>query len=253
MKECTRDDCNRKALAKGLCTSHYQAERMSAIRSGVRALHPPCAHCGADMAGAIPSKRFCSPRCKADHFIAVDKAERLAARTDRKCLNCERVFTPESSAGKARTCSRSCSVTWHNRVRAERAQARWEAAKKPCPVCGADLPDDRKAGSVYCSPECKKKEMDARWRARSPGYNRQYLYGVTPDQTAAMLAAQANRCAICGTEAGIGKNGLHLDHDHTTGKVRALLCGPCNNGLGLFKDDPARLRAAAAYLEAHTV
>lgn len=42
---------------------------------------------------------------------------------------------------------------------------------------------------------------------------------------------------------------LVMDHDHATGIVRALLCHPCNIGLGGFKDNPAHLRLATTYLE----
>jgi hypothetical protein len=60
-----------------------------------------------------------------------------------------------------------------------------------------------------------------------------------------MLVEQGNRCAICG---GV-LDKPHLDHKHgKDGYVRAILCGPCNHGIGLFQDDPERLEAAAAYL-----
>jgi DNA-directed RNA polymerase subunit RPC12/RpoP len=67
-----------------------------------------------------------------------------------------------------------------------------------------------------------------------------------------MLAEQNYRCAICGAEGTSEKWGrLHVDHDHDTGKVRALLCVNCNHGLGKLKDDPKLLDMAAAYLRKH--
>jgi len=89
--------------------------------------------------------------------------------------------------------------------------------------------------------------MDARWRERYPGYNRQRLYGITPEQYAALLASQDGRCAICRTDTPNGK-GWHVDHDPATKRIRGVLCGGCNNGLGNFRDNPARLRCAADYL-----
>lgn len=76
---------------------------------------------------------------------------------------------------------------------------------------------------------------------------RDYRYGITPEQYDAMWSAQGECCAICkGTEhRGVS---WHTDHDHVTGKVRGILCGPCNNALGLFKDDPVRIQAAVEYL-----
>lgn len=90
--------------------------------------------------------------------------------------------------------------------------------------------------------------MDERWRAKAPGYNRRRLYGIDPEQYAALLAAQDHRCAICHTETPGGKGSWHVDHDHTTKAIRGLLCHACNIGLGNFDEDPARLLAAAAYL-----
>ena len=70
-------------------------------------------------------------------------------------------------------------------------------------------------------------------------------YGITLEDYEAMLAAQDGRCAICRQPPK--KNRLHVDHDHMTGEVRGLLCGPCNRGLSYF--ERANKRAAIlAYL-----
>lgn len=75
------------------------------------------------------------------------------------------------------------------------------------------------------------------------------LYGVSAEQIKAMLEAQGYVCAICG--APPKRKALAVDHDHNTGRVRAMLCHPCNGALGLMRDDPERLRKAIAYLEHH--
>ena len=69
------------------------------------------------------------------------------------------------------------------------------------------------------------------------------LYKISPEERQEMWQAQEGKCKICGVVAE-----LHLDHDHTTGAVRALLCANCNRGIGQLKDDPGLLEAAAAYL-----
>ena len=63
-----------------------------------------------------------------------------------------------------------------------------------------------------------------------------------------MLRKQDGVCAICRTAPA-----AHVDHDHGTGAVRALLCFNCNGGLGQFKDDPEVLREAADYVAFHTL
>jgi len=70
-----------------------------------------------------------------------------------------------------------------------------------------------------------------------------------------MLASQGRKCAICDQPELTVIRGktitLAVDHDHATGAVRALLCRRCNHMIGMACDDPALLRAAATYLEAH--
>jgi hypothetical protein len=74
-------------------------------------------------------------------------------------------------------------------------------------------------------------------------------YGLTPEQYDEMLAFQGGVCAICREKPGALS--LHVDHDHTTGAVRGLLCVRCNNALGLFKESHDLFAAAADYLERH--
>lgn len=88
---------------------------------------------------------------------------------------------------------------------------------------------------------------------------RQQRFTLTREAFDALFAEQGNRCAICRTDSP-GKNFWAVDHDHsccpgsdkTCGQcVRAILCGPCNTGLGLFRDNEDRLRSAADYLARH--
>lgn len=75
-------------------------------------------------------------------------------------------------------------------------------------------------------------------------------YGIGIADYDAMLAAQGGRCRICGTTDPKTKRGEYfaVDHCHATGKVRGLLCVPCNLLIGYAQDDPERLRSAIQYL-----
>jgi Recombination endonuclease VII len=83
-----------------------------------------------------------------------------------------------------------------------------------------------------------------------------YKYNITKEQYDQMYAAQNGGCAICKRPetAVIGKKVMELavDHDHKTGKVRALLCSTCNTSLGGFQDSPKLLQAAIEYLKEHS-
>jgi len=78
-------------------------------------------------------------------------------------------------------------------------------------------------------------------------YHLKRRYGITATEADEMLAAQEGLCAICKSAPA-----AHVDHDHATGAVRALLCFGCNGGLGQFKDNPMFLHAAAYYVALHT-
>ena len=73
-------------------------------------------------------------------------------------------------------------------------------------------------------------------------------FGISIDDFNKMLAAQDGVCAICREKNFLDRR-LAVDHDHATSIVRGLLCTGCNGMLGLSKDRPGVLRAAAEYLE----
>jgi len=78
-------------------------------------------------------------------------------------------------------------------------------------------------------------------------------YGMTVADYDRMLSDQEGGCAICGDDGQAGRWAglLHVDHCHSTGAVRGLLCESCNLALGKFKDDPRLLRRAAEYIQSH--
>lgn len=105
------------------------------------------------------------------------------------------------------------------------------------------------------NPEAAKKHREAeeQRRRRCPEVQaaktlRHALnkHRLTLDQFHSMFERfEENGCPICGSY----ELTPHIDHNHTTGKIRKMLCALCNKGLGLFRDSPELLRQAAFYLE----
>jgi len=100
----------------------------------------------------------------------------------------------------------------------------------------------------------KSRAAGARFAARNPQkikmWRRYHLikkYGITEEDYQRMFDEQNGGCAICGGTKG--KNGrLHIDHNHATGKVRGLLCSPCNVAIGMLRENPALFQKAQDYI-----
>src|SRR5574341_1404082 len=73
-------------------------------------------------------------------------------------------------------------------------------------------------------------------------------YGITREQYMHLLNSQQGGCAICG-QLPSGRFQLAVDHCAVTGRIRGLLCNPCNLGIGQLGHDPARLQRASSYLQ----
>lgn len=134
-----------------------------------------------------------------------------------------------------------------------------------------------------------KRDYEQQWNEKNPDYRRQYhkewrqnnpdnvragkkrwaqnnrvkmraskrrcilkkKYGITPEQHTLMLIQQNDCCAICNRHKSEFKKSLCVDHDHATGKVRALLCRNCNLLLGYARDNVTTLQDSISYLLKH--
>lgn len=123
-----------------------------------------------------------------------------------------------------------------------------------------------KSRANYRKNKTRHKEVSRQWRHAHPQKMRQYQreykkrypekardsylkrkYGISQIAVETLAIKQDRLCKICRTVGG--KFGLVVDHCHNTKMFRGLICEFCNSALGLFRDDPVRMRAAAKYIE----
>lgn len=146
------------------------------------------------------------------------------------------------------------------------------AETKRCRVCGENRPmsdfwADKRArdGKQNSCRVCNKAASDA-WKKANPekhlAYRRRrserakaewrnWAYGITHEEYDALLKMQGGVCALCGRPPKT--RSLAVDHDHSTGVVRGLLCLPCNTALGKLGDSIETLERAIDYLRGATM
>jgi hypothetical protein len=100
-----------------------------------------------------------------------------------------------------------------------------------------------------------RKDHPEQWSQIQRASNLRTKYGISVEEFDALLLSQGGCCAICGSsdsqmrkKKGKLTGCFAVDHDHETGKVRGLLCGHCNTGLGLLRDNVEILKKALVYL-----
>ena len=128
----------------------------------------------------------------------------------------------------------------------------YQRPRQRCSVCDRLKRKDDFSRLGWRSAICRPCELEQ----QRPG-NAQYAhvrrlardYGLTVAQYEQMLAKQEGKCAICGELPKTGRR-LYVDHDHTTGLVRGLLCNRCNAGIGLMQESLDLLQRAIRYLSA---
>lgn len=138
---------------------------------------------------------------------------------------------------------------------------------KTCKNCGIEKPFEdfyphkrtRDGRGAWCKKCLMAKTAEKRkdpvqkelWKEYGRRSRLKKRYGITADQYDQMVIDQEGVCAICksNTAGGRGLNSrLAVDHNHETGEVRGLLCGMCNQGIGMFKEDTEVMKKAIEYL-----
>jgi len=128
------------------------------------------------------------------------------------------------------------------------------SAVKSCKECGESdmaklVPDKSRPGGV------RSKCRSCREKSNRGGKNKENhlkrTYGLSLSEFNTMLTKQKECCLICQKHRNELPVDLHVDHCHTTGKVRGLLCYSCNAALGGFKDSLPLLASAFEYILKH--
>lgn len=182
-----------------------------------------------------------------------------------RCPNCNDEVVQNTTGRPRRFCSRDCTNAYYNarktkgngKRKAEQhslAQIDVEARTAVCAICGpgAKIWKGGKGRERWRCAARVRAQVSRAWQ-RDPDLERERKWasrgvvGMTVARFEEMLVEQEGKCALC--TAPVER--AVVDHNHTTGEVRALLCTTCNTGLGKFGDDPDRLDAAATYLRSY--
>jgi hypothetical protein len=131
-------------------------------------------------------------------------------------------------------------------------------SQKHCTICSGTFIGRK--NQVVCSIDCRrahKKVVADKWHKANPERAKDGIlrrtYGITIGQYYSMLANQSGACAICGSKDPGRYERFVVDHCHSTGEVRGLLCHHCNLMLGHARDLEATLTKAIKYLREHSV
>jgi hypothetical protein len=228
-----------------------------------------CAQCGQEFIAFSERSLCCSKPCF-DKFTSETRKEKrrldFSPLPDKPCRQCGKIYTPKTKASNF--CSDTCRqrakylanrspeiITGkkmalrgrkqseeHVAKRAASLAASLSSTKRKCVKCDEEFTPTL-AAQKYCSGRC----WQAVDRKKRPNRNR---VSIPASQYSDLMLAQDGKCAICKCDSGTNNRGdrLAVDHCHSTGKIRGLLCHKCNTAIGLLKDSKENLLEAIRYL-----
>lgn len=205
-----------------------------------------CKQCGKDIDLRHFNARYCSMRCKdktkrLKNFVPLTKLERSVINTKSSRMRTEE-GNKKISESYLKTLANPIKRALYN----EKIQKSLEG--KICDKCGkiykAKNHRQRYCGSLNgkngcCWEQRKERNLDSWYKNE---------YGISFEDFKVLSTKQGDVCNICGKKE-LERRQLLVDHDHKTGKIRGLLCGKCNRGLGHFQDNILLLQSAIEYLQ----
>ena len=274
--DCSEKSCNNSVFSKGLCRKHYEQERAmlapfcsilnctskvyrgtlccSHYRSHIKSLHPEC-----KVPGCTDKQKTLTSELCAKHLFRYSRHGSVEQPRQQDWGTREKHPLYQT-------------YHWHKRKANNALVDEWADDFWKFVACVGDKPEGcilRKENinaplgptnwewkETY--PSKDKAGYAREWRKNNPekakNADLKKMYGIDYETYKQMLVDQNYTCAICNKiETDVDSLGLprHMpvDHCHTTGKVRGVLCGPCNRALGSFKDDVDILKKAIMYLE----
>jgi hypothetical protein len=192
-----------------------------------KAAHRPvkmCAHCNASPVRSTHGRALFCDACVAEKKYQGNKAIRQAklnARPERLCERCG-AAPPRTRHARTKFCAPCKQADAKDRALSSHYSRHEEVLAKKAAYREANREQLRQA----FRDRFKRPEVKAKSRADK----RKRLYGVDLERFGRMLAEQDSCCQICRTE--LNDSTAHVDHDHATGNVRALLCRTCNLDVG---------------------
>lgn len=186
------------------------------------------------------TSKYCSQHC----FGAA--AAKQDVLHEKQCVECSTTFLTRSAR---KTCSSAC-----HSARANAGRGRVKREPKPCPICGT-LTKNLKYCSQPCNAEGQRLPIEhyverrreakrARTAFLKSQSNKARREPLPDDERTAMLERQGGKCAICEV-----KEARVIDHCHTTGKIRGLLCYSCNTAIGALGDTVQGVMRGVRYLK----
>lgn len=252
---CSFEECVRPHYAKGLCGGHYQQQKagreLSRLRGRGVTNGGPCRFEGCGRTSRTLG--FCT-----GHYTQHQKGRELTPlkvkSAEKRCSfdDCDRAHV---SGGFCYSHYRQARKGGGLRKIADvrSSLTRNAHGQKQCRICKSwfDVSEFRSSGSMLDG-------LDSRCSVCIHASHIERLFNLSSDMYRRILDAQGGGCAVCGGGPGVAGRSFHVDHDHSccpeSGRscgncIRGLLCNNCNTAVGLMRDDPARLRAAADYLD----